>query len=627
VTDSYPSLRRLRFDFEVAENESVPGAIARAIAENHLVRLNVVLREVGLSRYAGAAQLAPTSALGSIAHVLRCAPERLTAQAGRRLIEPGDRRLQHFIDFDGLVVPSSHLELKRRRIAPGGLQIANYHRQNWMLSVLPYCPETLERIIDECPGCGAALGWIQSAGIDRCEHCLEVVPPSELPALLPELADDYRLFASLLSMQPAERTNAILSMPTRLRDMSSGALARFAMRCGLDCSDEQGKRAWQTRAGRLPAEQLARTACRGIELLRSWPHGITAWAEEQIERSSEEDIGRRNLRRRIQRIAWGDSRFEDQRDLVQEAFPRFEPPRVGTAGGDQRFYTGKEADRILPGFRSAAVALRTLGIVEGLIVASHGIMESYIYPAAKIDAAAVCWADAMPVSTIAGRLRLPFYAVEQLIGARLLARHEDAVLAVLMRRPQAIASIFNEFVSRLDRRAARRTVPKSAVPIGQESRRIGGGPKPWSDIFQELLNGRIRFWLNGNVDVDHLLVERGSLDAFVALPLTANSPDHRSFVDEMSTSDAAELLNVIPSHVVRLASAGVLIRSTGLRAMTIPRIEVERLARERVSPAEIARRARTSPEHVNNRLKAEGFNNLHGLWQRSEAVDAVFQIR
>ncbi|GAA3710536.1 hypothetical protein GCM10022268_19520 [Sphingomonas cynarae] len=616
-----PPRRHLRFALDLRDDESVPGAIARAVAEHHLVRIGAVLKGSGHGRYAGATQLADATTLRRIAQVIRCDPQHLVTQAGRRLVEPGDRRLQHFVDFDGLVVPSGHLELKRRRIAPGALLASPHHRQDWMLNVLPYSTETLERLVDECPACGVALGWTRSVGIGRCEHCLATVPPSPLPSLPAELAADYRLFASLVSLRSAGRAAAVEALAPRLRDMTSGGLARFAMRLGLDCGEDEGRRAWQTRAGHMSPERLARTVCRGIGLLRTWPEGIVEWAQERVDHARDESACRRDLNRRIRRIAWGDSGFEDQRELVHEAFPAFASPRARADLGG-RLYTGREADRILPGFATHAPEIRRLGLVTSRSDGARGTMESFIYHSAPIDAAGASWRDATPVTTIIARLGLPLYAVEQMIGSGLLGLHDDPILAVVMRRRQAVASIFDDLLARLRRRARRRAPPSSTLPIGWESRRIGGGPKPWSEIFHGLLDGRIPFWLDGEPDAEHFFVERNGLDAFIDRPPPVHS-ENRPLSPAMSTGDAAELLNVVPNHVVRLASAGVLTRTVGLRAMTIARDEVERLARHHVSPAELARRARTSAEAVNDRLRIAGFTSFHGLWDRTAALDAL----
>ncbi|GAA3262550.1 hypothetical protein [Sphingomonas yabuuchiae] len=299
----------------------------------------------------------------------------------------------------------------------------------------------------------------------------------------------------------------------------------------------------------------------------------------------------------------------------------FASPRAGARRGG-RLYTGHEANRILPGFATHATEIRRLGLVASRSDGARGIMGSLLYHSGPIDAAGACWRDATPVTTIVARLRLPLYAVEQMIDSGLLELLEDPILAVVMRRRQAIASVFDDLLRRLRRQARRRAPPSTALPIGWESRRIGGGPKPWSKIFDDLLDGSIPFWIDGEPDADHLFVNPGSLDAFIDHRPSVG-PEQPSYTAAISTGDAAEMLNVIPRHVVRLASAGVLTRTAGLRAMTIPMDEVERVARRHVSAAELARRARTSAEAVNERLRIAGFIPFHGLWDRTAALGAL----
>ena len=619
VEDIAPKLRHLRFDLDVQPDESVPGAIARGVAAHHLVRPGYVLKEAGAGKRAGLTQLSDPAELTRLAQVIRCDAGRLTAQAGRRLLEPGDRRLQHFIDFDGLVLPRGHLELQRRRISPVSLLASPHHRQAWLMNVLPFCPVSLERLVDTCPNCGATLGWANTYGIHRCEECLKIMPPSAEPQLADDLVDDYRLFADLLSLRPAERTKTVAAMPPRLRRLAPGELARLALRCGLDCEDGSEKRAWQTRAGRMAPERLAETAAHGIALLRSWPHGISSWALDRVARASDEVACRRDLRRRIRRIAWGDSAFGDQTSLLAEVFPDLRPPsKPGPLSADVT-YTGREVDRMLSGFRGHAGEIRRLGLVPHRPSKKSGDLTTYLYSAPEIDAAVTQWNDSISISSIMDQLQLPLYAIEQFFVAGLLARCDDQLLAVMLRRPMAIASTFDAFLKRLMRSQSQRARPTDSLPIGHESRRIGGSAKPWSDIYKELVAKRIAFWPVGGISIEHLHVARGSLDVFIgAKPRQVRMPN-----PDMSTTDAAELLNIIPGDVRRLRVAGVLPQQMGSRALYSPRVDVEALAIKYVSAAEIARRIRTSAEHVNNQLRELGFESFHGLWSRSEVLDVL----
>lgn len=611
--------RRLRFDLDVHSDESVPGAIARGVAGHHLVRLGYVLKEAGARKRAGLSQLGDPADLERLAQVIRCDAHLLTAQAGRRLIEPGERRLQHFIDFDGLVMPRSHLDLERRRISPMSLRASPHHRQAWLMTVLPFCPVTLERLVDTCPNCGSTLGWSTTSGIERCEACLKIIPPSAEPQLAEYLVEDYRLFASLLSLRPAERIEAVAAMPPRLSQLAPGELARLAMRCGLDCYDGSEKRAWQTRAGRVEPERLAETVARGIALLRSWPHGISSWAADRVAQASDETACRRDLKRRIGRIAWGDSGFSNQRGLLSEVFPDLEAPlKPGPLGADVT-YTGREVDRMLPGFRTHAPMIRQLGLVPHRPSSKSGDLTTYLYSVPDIDAAAAQWNDSISISSIMDQLQLPLYAIEQFFEARLLERCDNALLAVILRRPLATASTFDVFLKRLLRSQSRRARPTDSLPIGHESRRIGGHAKPWSDIYEALISKDVAFWPLNGMSIEHLHVARGSLDTFIG----AQAQRAQVTDPEMSTNDAAELLNIIPGNVRRLRAAGILSREIGTRAMKSPRLEVEALAAEYVSAAEMARRTRTTAEHVNNQLRNAGFESFHGLWKRSEVLNVL----
>src|SRR3546814_9913891 len=83
---------------------------------------------------------------------------------------------------------------------------SEHHRAAWLLGLLPYCPLSLERLVDECPNCpGKKLGWRRSWGIANCERCGELVPPSSAAPLIPEHIENYRLFADLISFSPERR--------------------------------------------------------------------------------------------------------------------------------------------------------------------------------------------------------------------------------------------------------------------------------------------------------------------------------------------------------------------------------------------------------------------------------------
>src|SRR3546814_3501712 len=118
------------------------------------------------------------------------------------------------------VVYREDILLDRRRISPLTLQTSEHHRAAWLLGLLPYCPLSLERLVDECPNCpGKKLGWRRSWGIANCERCGELVPQSSAAPLIPEHIENYSLFADLISFSPERRRLALAQVPAEVQEI------------------------------------------------------------------------------------------------------------------------------------------------------------------------------------------------------------------------------------------------------------------------------------------------------------------------------------------------------------------------------------------------------------------------
>ena len=611
---------------DIDPDESIPGALARATAGHHLEKLNTVLKEAGLpAKHAGATQLMPPEALAELADVMRCGPLDLVETVGRRLVEAGPRRGRHYVAFGDLVLPRSFLDLRRRCVAPTTLASAPRHRTAWLVTVLPYCPASLERLVDACPGCGAALGWIRTRGIGRCETCEAVLPPSAQPMLLPEAADDYRLFAGLVSPTRIGRAEAYAALPERLRGLPPGDLVRLAVKWGLEAADEDGSvvRAWQTRATKLPPERLAAVVTGGAGLLRSWPEGLRDWALPAC--GTDGSTAAPDLRRRVRRMAVGDAGYSARFDVVREALPADMLKSAGTFADGRRTYSGREVRRRLPQSGEHLRALRASGAIP-FTTTRRGGEYTYRYCADRVDAATERAGDAVSFGSVQRSLGLPVYALEQFFCSALLERLDDPVLRILLRRPMTSASAVKRLEADLISTASKRKRPANVLPIGQESRRIGGRPKPWHAIYSAMLSGDVPFWLDGRPHVDCLLVRQGVLDRFLDVHFDAEAHADASFAGAMDTNDAAEMLNVIPATIRQLRAEQILSDEIRPRSRVSQRDEVEALARDYVSAAELARLARTSAGHVNRVLrKADAQELVPGFWIRTPSIAAVFR--
>src|SRR3546814_412480 len=116
------------------------------------------------------------------------------------------------------------------------LQTSEHHRAAWLLGLLPYCPLSLERLVDECPNCpGKKLGWRRSWGIANCERCGELVPPSSAAPLIPEHIENYRLFADLISFSPERRRLALAQVPAEVQALQPQTPLNCVIRLGAIC--------------------------------------------------------------------------------------------------------------------------------------------------------------------------------------------------------------------------------------------------------------------------------------------------------------------------------------------------------------------------------------------------------
>src|SRR3546814_15918621 len=90
--------------------------------------------------------------------------------------------------FRSAVVYREDILLDRRRISPLTLQTSEHHRAAWLLGLLPYCPLSLERLVDECPNCpGKKLGWRRSWGIANSSGAANSCTRRAQPPLYPNI--------------------------------------------------------------------------------------------------------------------------------------------------------------------------------------------------------------------------------------------------------------------------------------------------------------------------------------------------------------------------------------------------------------------------------------------------------
>ncbi|USU08683.1 hypothetical protein NF700_16725 [Sphingomonadaceae bacterium OTU29MARTA1] len=534
--------------------------------------------------------------------------------------------VQQQVAFGDLVVPRSYLHLSSRRTSPSSLVETDHHRSDWLNGLLPYCPWSAERLVDRCGRCGTLLGWTDTLGIGTCEACGRMVEPSSSPPLDPHLLDDYRLFAGLASFDADERACAVSRLPERLRRLQPGSVVRLAVRCGLDCGGITGPRSWQNRIVRLPPPDIARIVSRGTAMLRTWPDGIREWATGEANESLYDAERYADIRKRLRRIASGDTFFPCCSDLMEEAFPDLcERPDHSFAGVD-RYYLGFEVSRILKLSFGRAMVLRDKGILPFTDLPLGRTRRVGRFCADSVDSLANLISSSMPITACQPILELPVYAVEQLICLKLLEEACSPGLETIFDLPRVHSASVEDLKDRLLRNASKRAGVDRLVLLTQEIGRIGGRAKPWAEIYKAMLDGDLQYWTRGGVGAPDLLVTAGSLDEFDGSGFHEEDFPAFRFVKEFHTHDVAELLNLPFLRVVELREIGEISSIPRAKSRRTTRGEVHAFAAKYVSSAELARVGRTSAERVATILSEAGHSSHQGLWRRDEVI-ASFQRR
>ncbi|WP_347092973.1 hypothetical protein [Sphingomonas parapaucimobilis] len=544
--------RRLRFGTELIEGESVPGVIARSVQEHVLLRTRPVLDAAGIGmRHTGYAQLATPEELDRLAFVLRCDPAPLKASAGRPILRADTTRITAVMFGNGLV-PRGALELNRRRIAPGSLTGGDFHRVDWLNRLLPYCPESLERLISVCPSCGGRLGWHYTVGLGTCEHCRRDVPPSAEPSLPVDLGDRYRLFAALSSPSPRSVAGALARLPPALRGHATGDLVKLAIRMG---GLTQAVPIVLTSLGDaldLEASTLARIATDGIRLLGTWPDGVRRWAAGRMDALSTDPEGLKVLRSRLRRLTQRDGDGDDLSVIVTDALPGLRRHAVHAFSADRRYYLYKEVQPRLALEPAGMDRLRRCGgvLYEQTTVAAH---RRGRFDADRIDELVPVFRNAMPFNACTGRLKLPLYAIQQCCRRGVLEAEDDPVFAAVRSSTYIRSASMDVLLG--DLRAARSKTgePGTTVSLSVASKWIGGRLKPWGSIMAALRGGELPFWLGEeSPTVKTIRVLAADLmqfeEAFDDVDIMPDGPF--GLVNQL---DAGELLNVKPLRLPALA--------------------------------------------------------------------------
>ncbi|MCD2323033.1 hypothetical protein LQ953_03270 [Sphingomonas sp. IC-56] len=331
-------LKRLRFEYHPQPDESLAGALAAGCRDSRLVRVATALEGGGvLITKPGLVQLADPASIELLAQVMRTDVELLNAIA----FATTDRRGS--IMLGDLLMPRPAFDFVRRRIGPNSLYSEAYHRSAWLNRLLPYCPQSFEHLVEDCPGCGP-LGWRRTRGIANCETCGKQVPASEQPPLSPDLEDDYQLAADLMSRDPAAGQRALARLPSCLRPYPRSAIVDVMLKSGVMASHLPTR--WELdRLRTQPSPSIAAVVSAGARLLRAWPTSIQQIVARRMEANADDLAAYDEVRNEVRWI----SKYAEKEGqaILAMAFPQLDGRTVKTFSSATRFYTATEVNQRL----------------------------------------------------------------------------------------------------------------------------------------------------------------------------------------------------------------------------------------------------------------------------------------
>lgn len=617
-------IKRLRFEYEPDGRESLIGALAAACREHRLPRIATALEGGGVqAARIGSIQCAPLDTLDQIARVMRTDPANLRAVA----FSQSDRRDR--ILLGDLVAPRSAFDFERRRIGPVSLRKAPYHRSAWLNLLLPYCPESLELLVDACPDCGP-LGWRWTRGLEACEGCGKQIAPSIAAPLPPYATDDYRLFANLMSRDAGAGAQALKQLPSEIQPFSRSALVSVALRAGIISTSGRGRWGLEKLVEEGP-EAVARVVATGASLLRGWPVAMQSVADARLDAIVGDVTAYEAMRRDIRWIARRSD--DEERQLLGLAFPDIDGRKVQTFAKNTRYYTATETNTHLCtsskqlGQLRDATALRFEELPGGL-------RKRVRYDVDDVDALRTLLRSSVTPEATAARFELPVYAVGQLAFPKSASRspnvdlkqaphfltvHEHPGVTLLQGHKLDAASV-EEFARFLEATAIRGEAPPGFTTLRSAMIKYPG-EKPWGRVLTAMLERRIPYYIDGTrtVTTRSIYVDPARLPK---LPLSQRERGG-SFLrfSHVSMRDAGEVLGAgFEETATAIASAKIEISRHG-KGNGVSREAVQRLAGIIAFTGEGAVFANRNAVGLYHELKRGGVPRLHGAWSRRALVE------
>ena len=552
--------------------------------------------------------------LPELARVLGISESRLSEMAYES--EPKTRGLAA-LRFFGTTVVASDIVSHERRIAPKALRSAGVHKAIWQHGLLPYCPQSFERVINSCRKCGTRLGWYHAVGIGNCGRCKADLLRQPSEQISPEHADGYARMASLLD--PCADRVFMPSHPM-LRSIGRGACFELGWSLGWALSDiaETGR----TFHKKLSATQIAGALSAGDEIIHSWPEGIHLAVERRLESVAPKE--QQKILARLRRIAWVKLAWPEITATLMSGFPDlFEPGRKVRRRMVSNVLNGTEAMQQI-GVNAARFALLNRSSLLPTVLKSGIERRCDDFDAEQIKPIAGAMASRFSGASVSERLGMTFHGVEQCVCLGLLEEVIEPAVRFLHPQLQVTRESYEALVECFSKAARKDDVPSSAAPLSSSLRIIGGREKPFGPIFADMLAGNLTYWIDsGSARLfQRIRVRIEDISKLPNLSFDRNDHPQFSFATTMNGRDVESALNMTPRPLPNAIEVELGIKP-GWKTLAVD--EVINLAKKRIAPGEVASRWHLcSPRKSEKLLAGAGIIRVSAAgWCRQE-VEAYF---
>jgi hypothetical protein len=449
----------------------------------------------------------------------------------------------------------------KRRVSPKSLRLAPYDRLIWNEGPLPYCPYSLEMLIERCPHCNIDLRWKSTLPIVLCQNCLEDLRKHNA-ALVPETQRKLAIVvANLLSFKQHERACAVQSFP---HDFSP-----FPARLLFDAGLQLGRitrhgfhrnslvRQWQsTLRSSYDLTYGISDFLAGFELLMSWPHGLQQLFKQARQQRTIREYC--TMMANLRAFASEGHCPQNFADLILAQLPALVDDQrrsFSEYSNDCKFDREYEAFRPLAGLFTHREAADHLGVKMQFLADAKRLgylpdcvpgVRGTLFRKADLDLLTVQLSERVPIRQAKRAFGMSSLALEQLLAVGLLSRLDNTIIGLMNDGPFVLKGELNSLVGRICEMAGK-AVPKSdLVAVGGVMRSIGARDKPWATFIGHVLAQDIPIYpgIQPTIALDSFRVRKADVPAIRNMTFSFETFPNFERSRALSGPEWAEYLNV-----------------------------------------------------------------------------------